>query len=800
MYKSNTSIYDYLTNSDLKPPAPLPGPSALSSAGMGLLAILLRYFTERAGRILELNTGGVLASRTQDRSIIWLTERLSDLTLYTARGCFQSFLYRLTFINWIFLYFPVNFRIFAADNSINNIKANNTINTNINIFNFTIMNNYLMTGVAAIAFLAAVTSCSRSTDFFDQEAFDERNRIEQELQVNERYAAAFEKAFGKVGSNVDWGFSSRNAGARAITRDGGVVFTTTITFPGDCNASNFLKAVPEGTKKLPADGGGASSWYIDASTTKVRTWAGASKVYVTGTVDLSAGDTNAADPRFQVSTTSEIYLLEGATLKIGKASAENFIGAAVYIAEGATLETDYPLLLNSGIDVYNHGTINVKNDLQVNTNSILYNSGTVKATGTVSAESNSSNGDQSSIVNNGSIECADVVVNAGAVLNIFEWKVSGTTKINSNNSGWINNGKWTTKDYAYVGGSENVINNCYLWVTNDFEMNISSLKGSFKINSEGGVLAQNFYGGRDSSTDAISGPFKIEMAENAVFVVENDAQFESGRGEIDNDKYAYGIFGPLTGGYAVFQAKNIVRDTYLESINSWGAVTYRGHLYVSAETHFAQGNDGQDAHKFIIEQDGFSIDNNIYAAGFKSGKPNINIPQTSCSPGFKGGDPLYRVIAEDLSASEDGDFDFNDVVFDVVKAEGGVTTLKLICAGGVLPLRVMGVEVHSIFGETTPNEKGEYKMYNTGAGPNVDPVTFEVPGTYTTPEEIRNIIIEVKKNDKWMELKAETGKAACKILVDDTFVPVEERKNIADKNGNFTDYVQGKFVDDFWWK
>jgi hypothetical protein len=84
MYKSNTSIYDYLTNSDLKPPAPLPGPSALSSAGMDLLAILLRNFTERAGRILELNTGGALASKTHDCSIMWLKEGLSDLTLYTA--------------------------------------------------------------------------------------------------------------------------------------------------------------------------------------------------------------------------------------------------------------------------------------------------------------------------------------------------------------------------------------------------------------------------------------------------------------------------------------------------------------------------------------------------------------------------------------------------------------------------------------------------------------------------------------------------------------------------------------------
>ena len=676
------------------------------------------------------------------------------------------------------------------------------------------MKKYLISFVAATALILAFTGCSKSNDLYNQGIIDEKNKEDQakqdqqnELAINEAYATAFEKAFGPVGSNVDWGFSRKSSGARAFTRDGGVTFSTDIVFPGDCDASNFLADVPAGVSELPTWGGNAGlkdAFYIDKAYEMVQTYGGASKLYVKGEIDLSEGDTDATAPRFQVSTTSEVYLLEGSKLILGEVSAQNFIGAAIYIAEGATLETDYPLLLNSGIDVYNHGTINVKNDLQVNTNSILYNSGTVKATGTISAESNSSNGDQSSIVNNGSIECADVVVNAGAVLNILEWTVSGTTKINSNNSGWINNGQWKTKDYAYVGGSENVINNCYLWVTNDFEMNISSVKGSFKINSEGGVLASNFYGGRDSSTGAVSGPFKIEMAENAVFVVENNAQFESGRSEIDNDKYAYGIFGPLTGGYAVFQAKNIVRETSIA--NTWGAVTYRGHLYVSAETHFAQGNDGMESHKFIIEQDGFSIADNIFAAGFKSGKPSINIPKTTCSPGFQGGDPLYRVIAEDLSAAEAGDFDFNDVVFDVVKAEGGVTTLKLICAGGVLPLRVRGVnqaegtEIHSLFGENEPNANGQYKMYNTGLSPKMPEVEFTVEGTYTTPEQIRNIIIEVWKNDKWMELKAETGKAACKILVDDTFVPVKERQNIADANGNFTDYVQGNFVDDFWWK
>lgn len=670
-----------------------------------------------------------------------------------------------------------------------------------------------MTSFAAIAFLIAFTGCSKN-DLYDQGAVDERNRQEQEkkdqqkeLTVNEKYAAAFEKAFGKVGPNVDWGFSSKNASTRALTRAGGVAFSTDIVFPGDCDASNFtpdLTGIPSYNEYLSSKG---TQWWTpeeinDGGVVYINA---VQPIKISGGTEeqhaklyIKAGTYDFTDVSFDLNTKTDLYLLEGATVTFDNTVASTAI-FDIYIANGAELiaNGEDGLVANS-VHIYNHGTITCSK-FKVNSTSVLYNSGTLDVTGTVSAESNSSR-----IVNNGTIECADVVVNAGAVLNIFEWKVSGTTKINSINSGWINNGQWTTQDYAYVGGSENVINNCYLWVTNDFEMNISSVKGSFKINSEGGVLASNFYGGRDSSTGVVSGPFKIEMAENAVFVVENDAQFESGRSEIDNDKYAYGIFGPLTGGYAVFQAKNIVRVASIA--NTWGAVTYRGHLYVSAETHFAQGNDGQDAHKFIIEQDGFSIDNNIYAAGFKSGKPSITIPQTTCSPGFKGGDPLYRVIAEDLSASEAGDFDFNDVVFDVVKAESGVTTLKLICAGGVLPLRVRGAnqaegtEIHSLFGEMEPNANGQYKMYNTGLSPKMPEAEFTVEGTYTTPEQIRNIIIEVKKDDKWMELKAETGKAACKILVDDTFTPVPERKNIADENGNFTDYVQGKFVNDFWWK
>ena len=199
--------------------------------------------------------------------------------------------------------------------------------------------NYFSALMAMFAMISVMilSSCSHDDYYYNEE------KAEQAL--NDQYAIAFEKAFGKVGPNVDWGFGSKNSSTRAFTRAGGEVFEPTITFPGDCNASNFLEAVPDGVNKLPADGGGANSWFIDASTTKVSTWAGASKIYVTGTVDLSEndGDASATTWKFQPSNTSEIYLVKGSKLILGAASAKNFNVAAIYIAEGATLQTDYDL-------------------------------------------------------------------------------------------------------------------------------------------------------------------------------------------------------------------------------------------------------------------------------------------------------------------------------------------------------------------------------------------------------------------------------------------------------------------------
>ena len=402
-------------------------------------------------------------------------------------------------------------------------------------------------GIIAIAttMLGAMlfSSCSHDEFYYSEE--------KAEQSVNDKYAAAFEKAFGKVGPNVDWGFSSKNAGTRAFTRAVGTYaqyrgnMQPTISFPTDCDASKFtpdLTGIPSYEEYLLSKG--TQYWHPEEINDGGVVYINAVQpIKISGgTVEahaklyIKAGTYDFTGVSFDLNKNTDLYLLEGATVTFDNTVAANAI-FDIYIAPGAQLiaNGDDGLVANSGIRVYNHGTITCSK-FEVNSTSFLYNVGTLTA-GSVNAESNDSR-----IVNDGIINSTTVVVNAGAVQNNDKWNVTRTTEINSNNSGWVNNGHWTTYDYAYVGGSDNVINNCFLEVENDFAMNISSEKGAFKIDGGGGVLTRFFDGGR-SSTGAVSGPFVIIMGSKAVFVVEETAILESGRGDEDG----FGIFGPSTG-------------------------------------------------------------------------------------------------------------------------------------------------------------------------------------------------------------------------------------------------------------
>ena len=158
-----------------------------------------------------------------------------------------------------------------------------------------------------------------------------------------------------------------------------------------------------------------------------------------------------------------------------------------------------------------------------------------------------------------------------------------------------------------------------------------------------------------------------------------------------------------------------------------------------------------------------------------------------------------RIIAEDLSASEGSDFDFNDVVFDV-KYEypvWGKTTIILQAAGGKLPLCI-GVlddehEVHNLFGVSLNT------MVNTEDWTaHKDPVPFIIDGQYGS-WNIEDVPIWVQKGSDWVLLTAHKVKAASKIAVSTDYKWVKELQDISKAYKNFDTYVtSGKPAE--WWK
>lgn len=609
------------------------------------------------------------------------------------------------------------------------------------------MKKYLITGLAAVAISGMFTSCTHDTD-----AGGSGN-----LGVVETYEQAFISRFGTPSPDADWGFgpSTTQASTRALgdydSYKGN--WSSSFKFPEDCDASKFLAAVPDGVQKMPADGevkGG--TYYIDNTTTKVNMNTGAGVIYVDGTVDLSS------DNCFEITQNTEIYLVKGSKFIIGEGDA-NKLKAIIYIESTATFETAKRLKMDNTSKVYNHGTINA-GAFEVNNTSFLYNVGTLNApNGLVYVANNGA-----SIVNDGTIIAGNVeVAGSGHVQNNAEWTVNNTTTVNSNSASWVNNGHWTTNYYKYTAGSENVINNCFLEVKEDFDINLGDGGGTkgFKIDAGGGVLTKNFNGGKNGNN--LSGPYRILMGSKAVFKVTGTAALASANVGTwqGGPTYGYGFYG-VGDDYAVFQATHIVKG----APNSPGdkKVQYGGKLYVSAEDHFASELDQWN--QCVTFSLGFTKEN-IFTTNaedeYSTGKPSITIKKTPCNPGFGGSDPsedVVRVIAEDMgdqTTNESSDFDFNDVVFDVEYVSASEAKVTILAAGGTLPLTVgwdgtgdyREHEVHNLLGYS------ETMIINTNSNvgnhkDDVKPKTITVSGSFVKDNlAVGANTIPVKRKEEW---------------------------------------------------
>ena len=245
----------------------------------------------------------------------------------------------------------------------------------------------------------------------------------------------------------------------------------------------------------------------------------------------------------------------------------------------------------------------------------------------------------------------------------------------------------------------------------------------------------------------------------------------------------------------------------------WGGQKY--HMLVAEQNMYCgtplEITDAQ------VQEDGF-VDN-LLAQGYLpviggAGKKWVKVG--GCADGYysdwivclteakTGGDipgtTSLRVMAEDLSANEASDFDFNDVVLDFEGNEQGTEiSITLQAAGGTLPLRINEKddwEVHKLFGVATNvmvNTNAQAKGLN---GDTKAPVFVGTLDISFTPEnfceKVNAIKIEVQKNGQWMELRARQGEACCKFAC----YPANEYKWVPERDFinnyySFSDWVQG---------
>lgn len=601
-----------------------------------------------------------------------------------------------------------------------------------------------MGGIAAVAICAAFTSCSKNNELFDQNAAQQQKQeaINKNIETAKaNYAAAFEKAFGKVGSNVDWGFGSTSkASTRAANTEHNqwaavdniykLLVPPALT-PGQIQR---VKAYFQNNRYLTYEDPHMTDFFVQ-------------QVYE-GSTDPGA-------------LSSEVYTSgNGARVVAGDHMDKLTVGV------NETHVNDFNSADCGESDVLNNGT---------KQNNYVTNGTTHKDKITLML------GESTEYVgffcSEGSVQHNDCCALAGADV-IDAWATSDAVKAwaQENNidlgeavvDGWDRS--FVGLDYEqmkpddcftskwYWNGSANVEKTTVnVW---DFCSDTNNTK---KVKLNGQLVDANTVA-NDQLFFPNGEPVKWVSDNTNMYLGQNLGTNQNTFNKQENGVKYYDL------------------DAVYDCINQ-GAYPKQNNM------EFIKGLGGRD-YVFsdwivtLTPAKHFEIDNT----------------------------PTYRVIAEDLNASEASDFDFNDVVFDVEPNKAGdAAKIVVRAAGGIYRLTVAGQEVHAAFGENAKAD-GLYPMINTQPwNPDVKATLIEsYSGDFSSDAAIRNtiknIVIKVYKpgfEENGIELTAQTGEPACKILVDQTFNVVTERTGIADKNTNFHKYVQGTWdteTNGFWWK
>ena len=620
------------------------------------------------------------------------------------------------------------------------------------------MKKSLFLGLVALAFV----SCSK--DNFSSSDIPSGG---SSGSVEDTYANNFIKTFGTPAANQTWGFGKAANFAKSMRRADAVIPDDhPFTFE---NTDSYYKTEIPGTAKDPND---VPDWQVPNLTQlklvnasySIRLDNGSRDIYVSGTVTLNVDATHPVNQ-------ARFYVLPNATLTLNMSSEYPIRNMEIYVAANGVLNYSSAVLEKNmnqtgGGKIYNRGTVNfLADEFQANNDAVIYNEGNVTGK-SIKLAPNQNN--PSFFYNFGDVNLTKnlILFSNSNFLNEGNVEVKENTEITGTvqegyTIWWINKSHFETKNMVMHATNNKLYNLCQLFVKetlNVYEGEFNLLPNSYTEagSAEFHMFYINMYG--DAGIN-IKGDVYVSAKYNGTF----DQGFKYKDGD---DNYV------MIGGKC---SVNLEKGT----LNIDEGITYAvKEVVILNDGSPMTEKEAKDAYPNDVPVTIFNA-----TSGVEFGKLSVTPNTTDCGATWTIGTlpetlPSLHVMAEDLSAVEASDFDFNDVVIDVFYVDANTVKIVLLAAGGTLPLIIAEKddwEVHKLFDVPVTCMVNTGKKYHVAQPPYSQvegkaAVELTLTGkTWSKDQDEfaaqvnQQIKLHVYKDGAWFELKAEQGKPACKI-------------------------------------
>jgi len=647
------------------------------------------------------------------------------------------------------------------------------------------MKKYLMTGIAALALCAGFTSCSHDLDVPSPEKMKE---MEAQKIVN-NYEKAF-KAYvgGNIAANQTWGFGTL---ASARTRAEG-------DHVGDGNTEHNQWGACDNIYKLDVPPA-----LTEGQKLRVQKYF-QTHPYLTY-----------KDPELTDFFVQQVY--KGNPTTAGSLSPEQYS-----TGDGKTVKSsDHMDWLTVGngnkhVNDFNFGTYDHGNTTTVINTGVKQNDYDIPG---------NTHQDQITLMQNASTECVGFSVSNGTIHHndccalakakvIDDWALDETNWVNGKpigenvwydgrdeNGNVIDNQKWN-RSFVGLDYEQKTLEDCYGIGYNNYGQPYSPVYAKV---GDGPQKNYVWDGTRFWTWNDIKDEFFYLVDDQGNFILDENGQKQkvvyvnSDTNEICAENADYSQQGDLLRKFTKeeFAAKGVTINNADEEVFDLTKV------YAKLKQNCMPAING-NLTKYIKNIGGRDY---VYSDWIVTLTPAL--PQGDTSDPTKWS---IRVMAEDLSASDDTDFDFNDVVLDFECEEGSSTlNVTLQAAGGTLPLRINqndNWEVHKLFGLNVTNIMINTNWNRSNGTEIAEKPTFDITTSSTINSEdaflaaVKAVKLEVYKTsegvEQWIEMRADQGKPAAKFAVPTTVKWMDERISIKTKYGKFSTWATSA-PDVQWW-